>query len=338
MWGFLTYYLQITDRMKKYSIYAVVIKIIFIVSLITALILNVKNPYIIMLLDIISNIIVIAYIMIKERKTLLTLKPDVQKGIQETKDNILQGSKLMIGIYLYSFLNGICRMFISITYTDAIENFSYYSFAFSITNIVITCIATVGTVLYPHISKEEEETHIKYYNYIERFIDLIKPLTFLIYYFAYPLVLIFLPKYEMSLEYLGWMLMIIVLQAKMSILNNTYYKLLRQENKMIKDNLFSLLQLIIGCIILRDIKLIVIMQVFVFLYRILKTELFFRKTMNNPMKYSILSECSSLIIFAGTLLLPYKYGLVIFIIYCIMYIIKNWTEYINLLKTFFNKK
>ena len=143
LFGTFTYYLQITNKMKKYSLYVIVQKVIFIIALIISLLLGLKSPYFIMILDIISSIIIITHIIIKERKTIVTLKPKWKAGFQEFKDNIIQGSKLMVGIYIYMFLNGVCRIYISAT--QPVESFSYYSFAFTISNIVLFPVKFLNT-------------------------------------------------------------------------------------------------------------------------------------------------------------------------------------------------
>ena len=339
LFGTFTYYLQITNKMKKYSMYVIVQKVIFIIALIIALVIGIKSPFFIMILDIISYLVIIIDIIIKERKTIITIKPKWKEGLLEFKDNIFQGSKLMIGIYMYTFLNGICRIYISMT--QPLESFSYYSFAFTISNIVALCITAVGTTLYPHISKKEKENHVYYYNYMENFLKLIRPFTLYLYYFAYIAVTIILPKYINSLEYLGPIFVIIIMQAKMSIIFNTYYKLLRQEKKMIFDNLFTLIQLFIGCLLLKEIKLILIMEILVYAYRIIRLEIYFRNKMENSEKYNLkkfIYESNSIILFMITLLFDYWVGFAAYTIYCIIVAIKHFKEYSNLIKIFINSK
>lgn len=339
LFGTFTYYLQITNKMKKYSLYVIVQKVTFIIALIIALLIGVKSPYFIMILDIVTYLMILMDIIIKERKTIIAIKPKWKEGFQEFKDNLFQGSKLMIGTYLYTFLNGICRLYISIT--QPVESFSYYSFAFTISNIVSLCITAIGTTLYPHISKKEKENHLYYYNYMEKFLRLIRPFTLYLYYFAYVAVILILPKYINSLQYLGPIFVIIIMQAKMSIIFNTYYKLLRQEKKMIFDNLFTVIQLFIGCLLLKEIKLILIMEILVYAYRTIRLEIFFRNNMKNSEKYDFkkfIYESNSIILFMITLLFDYWIGFSAYTIYCIIIGIKDLKEYVNLIKVFVNSK
>lgn len=336
LFGTITYYLQITDKMKQYSIGVVIEKVLFIVLLIVSYTLGKISPYRIMFLDLFCVAFITIIILIRERRILLTLKPDIKMGIKEYSNNVKAGIKLMIGTYIALLFTGITKVFISAI--APIEQFSYYSFALSITNVVIVCIGTLGNAIYPQIVKREKEMFGYYYDYMNKSLNQIKPFIFYAYYAGCIAVSIILPAYKPALQFLGLMFIVVMLQVKINVINNTYYKLLRKEKRMLNDNLASLIQLLIGCIILKDIYYIIIWQIVVMAYRVVRSEYRFRKKMKILKNYNVLKNCLPYIVFTISLLLEFKIGMGLYTGYAIVHFILNYKEMLNLAKLFLFKK
>lgn len=180
VFGAVTYYLQLTGQMKKYTISVILEKAIFVILLLIFALLNKLSPYLIMILDIMSVALITIILCIKERDVVCTIVPNIKKGIIEYKENIKIGSKIMIGTYIALLFSGICKFFISAT--AEIEQFSYYAFAVSVTNVVIVCIGTMGMALYPQITKQNESKYGYYFNYINKILNKISPILLALYY------------------------------------------------------------------------------------------------------------------------------------------------------------
>ena len=327
-----TYYLQITDRMKVYSVSVIIQRTLFIACLISLFVFDFATPYILMALDLLCLSIVTFFLIIKEREVLMTTKPDIKTGISEYIQNVKVGIKLMMGTYIALLLTGITRFFVS--GVGSLEQFSYYSFALSITNVVVVCIGTLGVAIYPQIIKRPKELFGYYYNYMCDALNQIKPFIFLTYYFCYIIIKIILPKYEPALQFLALLFIVVMLQVKINVINNTYYKLLRKEKKMLIDNLISLIQLVICCIVIKDINHIIICQIAVLTYRVVKSEYVFRKELNIKNEYNLINTILPYGIFIISICLDFKIGILICFIYVIIHFIINYKKIINLIKLF----
>jgi len=333
--GTITYYLQLNNKMSRYAITVICEKSIFLLLLAISYFTKILSPYLFMIYDILSVLIITVIIAIKERKIILTLFPKLKEGFYEYKENIKVGSKVMIGTYVALLFTGICKFFVSATAT--IEQFSYYSFAISIANIVIVCLGVLGNAIYPHISKKETSKYGYYYDYINNLLNIIQPPMFMVYFLGSIFIQLVLPKYVPSLEYFGILFIVVMLQIKINVLNNTFYKLLREENRMLKDNIISLVQLVLGCLILKNIVYIILWQIVVMCYRVLRTSFYFRKKMGTLEGFKIkqfLFELLPYVIYSVSLFVPFYYGMCLYGAFVIVFCIIKRKELISLLKLF----
>lgn len=336
VYGLMIYYLQINEKFKKYAIYTIIEKLIFIVGVIIIFFINKIKFYDFILLDIISKLVVVIFLLITEYKNFKNKLFSFKKGKDEFLKNIKAGWKIMIGIYVTVLFSGVCRIFIENTVD--IYTFSYYSLANSMTNIIIIFSAALSVVIFPFIKKKKSSEYSTYFIFLNNAISRISPLLLISYFIIYLIVIKFLLGYYNALNYLNILYIIVILQLKIQVVNNTYYKILRKETLMLKDNLVSLVILILGCIIFKNIKLILFWQVIVLLHRSISSQVSFINSMHIKNKFNNLRDIVTFIIFYICTKFEFIFGFCLFFLICASMIIKNLHIYKFYFKLLINRK
>ena len=144
--------------------------------------------------------------------------------------------------------SGVSR--IMVEWFGNIEEYAYYSFGIAATNLIFIFITAVSMVMYPTLKRLPEEHYGIYFIQLNQGLDIFNFTILLSYFPACWFISIFLPHYTPVLSYLNLLFAVIVLQSKISLLNNTFYKTLREEKAMLQANMgsvffFSLLGVIL---------------------------------------------------------------------------------------------
>lgn len=241
--GFFIYVFQVTNRIKRYSFYSLIDRFLFLIIVGLFYGIGVTNYWIIISLDITSQLFVIFMMMTTCRDLLMGYSISLKDGINEFKDNIKIGSKLMIALFSATFAAGLTKLFVE--HYQGIEDFSCYAFATASTSVINLFISGLATIAYPTLARLDKNSYDKYFTLIDRFISIIAFGSFLI----YPLLVIFINsyfhEYSRCLEYYPLVVCSIFLYAKVSLVINTFYKAMRQETTMLFVNISQCLLLIV---------------------------------------------------------------------------------------------
>ncbi len=246
------YLLQALNRFKLYSYAVIADKIFLITSIILLGFLHADSYGTVAILYIIGAVITFAIIIIRCKDIFLNEFKFTKELFVSIWINIKAGINLMLSNIASTVIIGICRFLISITYP--IVTFGYVSFSFTLCNFILVFISQIGIAIYPILKAKDESFHTHFFPQIRDLISYILSFSLI----AYPLLSLivnsYLPKYITSLEYFAYLLPICIFEAKISILYNTYMKVLRHEKIMLVINLISslfsiILSLIAICLI-----------------------------------------------------------------------------------------
>jgi len=130
-----------------------------------------------------------------------------------------------------------------------IREFGYYSLVFSMMSIVSQVISAISIVFYPLLKKKSIETMKKNLVVsisIFEYVSVLFPLSF---YAIYVILFFYLPDYLPATSSLILLLPTLFYQSKISIIYNTFFKVLRMEKVILKNGLISL----IFCVILTNL-------------------------------------------------------------------------------------
>ena len=127
--GVLIYVLQVTNQLKKYSLYTILDKAIVLVIILLALIARTDQFILIILADIFSKLIVLALMIYSCRDLIFGKGVALGTAIKELFDNINVGIKLMLANFAGMMVLGFGRFII-----ERFESVSIWYLCFDINN------------------------------------------------------------------------------------------------------------------------------------------------------------------------------------------------------------
>ncbi len=326
---------QITGNFKKYSVFSIVYKVLAFVSILLLIIYEKINFKYVILSDILS-LTIVNIILIFYNKNLFTIDRNFLNGWEEYKINVKSGLPLLIGNILGLLIVGAGRFIIQ--FEGGIYDFSQYSFGISIASFITITITAVSVVLYPMIKRIELNALADVYNRIDDFLKISVLLIVPFYFVVLFLLHYYYTKYIGIIGYLSILFVIIYIQTITLILQNTYYKVLRMERRLLYENIFSLIiLLLLGIPLYRIFKsnlfiaIITLIAVYIRYYlskKHLKTKLELKNNKNNYPELFLL-----VVFILATVFCPILLSLFILIPSIIIYLIVRR----SLLKSIFLK-
>ena len=282
--GLFIYVFQITNQFKKYSFYSIVDKVLVIVVICFLFVVNKQNYKCIIVTDFLSKLIVLTVMIYKGRELVVGETEDFRRSVYFMWDTMSVGVKLLVANLMSMLLIGAGKFIVQI-YGD-IKDFAIYSFGISITGLVLTSVTAFSLVLYPAVKRVEAERYPILFNKINDFTRLLGLSSILLYFPVYYLVEIIYPQYVSVLIYLNILFALIFLQCKISILDNTFYKVLREESNMLMANLACVGLFIVLALIVfscrNEIWVIALCTFIAMFYRCYRSEIF----LNNLLRLS----------------------------------------------------
>jgi O-antigen/teichoic acid export membrane protein len=336
--GIFTYVLQITNQLKKYSFFSVVDKVLVLITIALMFFVNNSNFKLIIIIDFLAKTIVIISMIYLCKELWIGKSTSFTVGFKEFKKNISVGVKLLLANLLGMLIIGIGRFLIQVF--GGIEDFAIYSFGITITGLVLTAITAFSLVLYPSIKRLNENNYKKYFNSINSFVITFNFVILFLYFPAYWGVNSFYDKYTEMLPYLNLLFIIAILQSKMSILNNTFYKVLRKEKAMLAANLSAVLFFaVLAPIVFYFTKSIWSVAFTTFATMLLLcyvSEIYLKKIINIQFDYKFIIEIVFIIVFIITTtfmnIIYLAFFYILFLLIWVTLNISEWKKIVQILK------
>ena len=159
--GVLTYVLQVTNQLKKYSFYTILDKFIILIVILAVLFSRQDNFLIIIIADTLSRLFVLG-LMINSCKEIIFGKGiKYRLAFKEVIDNIQVGIKMMLANFAGMMVLGFGRFLVE--RTASVEEYGTYSFAISTMNLVLVLISAIGLVIYPTLSRIDKDNYPSYF-------------------------------------------------------------------------------------------------------------------------------------------------------------------------------
>lgn len=334
--GIFTYVLQITNQIKKYSFFSVADKVLVLVTVLLMFFVDNNNFKLIIVIDFIAKSLVVVAMIYLCKELWIGRNVSFSMAFKEFKNNIGAGVKLLIANLLGMLIVGMGRFLIQVF--GEIEDFATYSFGITITGLVLTAITAFSLVLYPSIKRLDKNNYDKYFKNITSFINAFNFSALLLYFPAYLCVIYFYSKYADMLPYLNLLFVVAILQGKMSILNNTFYKVLRKEKEMLIANLSSVLFFAILAPIVfyftKSIWSIAFTTFATMMIRCYASEIYLKKLLHIQLDYKFVIEIIFIIVFiVATTLMNLKHGTFLYLIFLTIWISLNISEWKKIVQT-----
>lgn len=273
---YIQYLLQSTNRIKEYAQLSRTDRYLYILFLGIYFLLGGRDYFWLIIFDIFSKLIMTLWGM-SLIKDMLKIKIQPFSIVKyEILDNINIGSKLMLSNIASMLILGVIRFFVQNKWS--IEVFGKLSFTLSISNMFLTFINAVGVVMFPLLRRTNNEKLPMLFTTLR---NLFVPVTFSFLIFYEPIKIIltqWVPQYAESLVYMGILFPMVIYEGRMSLLINTYLKVMRKEKTILFVNVITLiLSVTLGAFsvyVLEDIYIAVVVLIFCLAFRCFLAETF----------------------------------------------------------------
>lgn len=237
--GVLIYVLQVTNQFKKYSFFTVLDKTIVLFIILIAFVLKHDSYMLIIGADLFTKATILVLLIVSCRGLILGKAADLHEGVREIFSDVNVGIKLMLanltGMLVLGFGRFIVERF------EKVEVYGTYAFAISTINMVLVFITAIGLVLYPTLSRIDKSRYGVFFVEINNILGVLSFVSLLGYFPLKLLIENYMQEYTPIFSYLPIIFALIIIQTKMQILINPFYKLLREERSMLFANLSGML-------------------------------------------------------------------------------------------------
>ena len=328
--------LQLTNQIKKYSVYMLIDKMFFVLML--SLIYFFYSDYnfeYIMVIDCLSKLLLIFIVLIDYREYIFGGIVGLLESWKEFNANISAGVKLMLANLVAMLALNISRFFVELYYPT--EVFSVFSFGLTLTNLGLMLVIGVSVVLYPSLKQLQEEKYTQFYSVLSDLVTFTMFTLLFTYYPIYFFILNFIPDFKEVLVYFNILLALSLLQIKMNLSINTFYKVLRRERSLLRANLESFVLILFLSILVvvfdGTITVMVLAMLMVISFRVYSCDLYIKDILNIQNNGHAIFELSMLMVFI--LITKYMSLTMSFIILFIFFIMFAYRQKIKI-STWFN--
>lgn len=340
---YLGYVFQATNRVKLYSISVMIDKLIFLVFIIFAFLFNIRNLITYIVVYIFTTFCALLF-SIYNSKEIITSKPyEIKKSLKISFESAKVGINLTLASVSSLLILGVGRYLVDKAW--GIESFGKFSFSLSLTNFFLLFISQISVVLFPTLRQINKSVAKNLYTTFTNYLDAILPVIYILYVPIKLILILWLPQYSVSLNYLVMLLPICIFDGKTQMINNTYFKVFRMEKEMLKLNLMtvlvSTLLSLFSVFIIKNINFVILGMLFAICFRSIVGESILSKKLNikNNLANLLFEILLSAIFIAINMKLDCKYALwtTLLLYLAYLYITKLYKVYSSILKKFIKK-
>lgn len=279
---YLGYVFQAVNETALFSFSAALDALAFFAALIILVISGVDSfePYIIFYT--LAKYLRLVYCLYKARDILSAGVLTGSACVKESIESIRVGIKLMFANIVSSLILGVVRFFVDLNW--GIEVFSIVSFSLSIAAFFLTFLTQVSMVLFPNLKQLDRHGCSSAFCMMRDILDLLLPAVYILY---GPITVVlnwWLPQYARSIQLFAVLFPICVFEGKMDIIGTTFFKVLREEKRLLEVNLatllFSFACTLFGTFAINSVEFVLFCVVIALAFRCLLSELLIGRTLN----------------------------------------------------------
>ena len=321
------YIFQAVNRTQLYSISVMIDKLFVLLGVMALLIFRAENviPYIV--IYVLSKYICLLYCM-WNGKELLTHSCKINISIwKDYLENISVGIKLMISNLVGMLVLGVGRMIIDEIW--GIETFGKFSMSISLINFSLQFIEQISMVMFPTLRVINQDRLYDVFKIGQRYLGVILSFAMIFYFPIRWFMYYWLPDYYDSMIYLALLMPICIFDGKMNVLCTTYFKVLREEKKLLLINVASLvcscLLSFLGGYLFNSMIVIVLGMVLTIMLRCVISEFILGKVMHIKISKNTCWEIVlSGVFMIGSYVLEFKQGAFLYCAFYILYFSRNY--------------
>lgn len=297
--GNISYTLQATNLLREYALINTLDKLIFLAALLLLIWPMFRSFQFLIIADIASRFAVLGFLLVKRSDLLIGPLEKLRPAVDQMVTLVRTGLPLLVANLSGMLALGAGR--IAIEYDAGLADYAHYAFATTLANVVLISAAAMSVAIYPVLRQQDPVKLLAYFdetNWIYRNVAL---LLLLGYFPAVLFIQIVAPKYQAAIGILAVVFVMTVLQGKMQLVNNTFYKALRLERAMLAANLSSLVMAI--CLValawacFHSVLALAYATLVTMLYRVYASEVYLRRQLGEVARWHHLAEVAALLAF-----------------------------------------
>lgn len=326
LWGYLSLLLKAVNEIKSFSVSAIIDRMFFAIGVIGLIIAQIDNLHYLVIFSILGRIFALIYCVSRCRQVIFCKKTSLKIIINEFIINLKTGVILMLANIANMVILGVGKLVIDNTWGIVI--FGIVSFAITLTNFFFMFVGQIGMVLFPTLRKMDESKLKSTFANIRNLLGIFLPIIFLLYIPMSELLVLWLPSYAQSFRYLILFLPLCIFDGKMKLLYTTYFKVMREEKKLLIINcigtIISLVVSLIGAYVFRNLYVIIFGLLISIAIKSVIAELYLSRKMQNNTIRLLIQEFALVVIFvSATWFLSSIYSLIIVAISYLIHLFIN---------------
>lgn len=261
--------LQAVNSMRQFGIITFIDRTIYSILVIILIASHYTNFRLLIGVDIISKMIMLGVCIFMCRDFIFQKLKIVRETFQQAKEIISIGISVSLASYASKLINSITQF--AIEQKWGLLTFGKISLTLTISNAFTKFVSAVSLALFPPLRRTGEENRIGVYNALSVFLSFFMLALFCFYIPMKWALGLILPNYLESLNYMAILLPISLFETKVTMLVNTYLKLVRNEKEILFCNILSvvlsLFLALTGSILFQDMNIVLMSIVIVLAFR-----------------------------------------------------------------------
>lgn len=241
---YLGYVFQSINETKLFSYSVMIDRIVFLIPLVFLVLLGVTSFEAYIAAFAFSKTCSLAFCLYHSKTILRSQLLTIHETLAVSWNSIRVGICLMLANIASMLILGVARFAVDATW--GLEQFAEFSFALSIVNFFAAFISQIAMVLFPALRQTGEDDKKRFFANSRDVLSVALPFVYLFYIPLKVLLILWLPQYASALDLLALLLPLCVFDGKMSIVGTTFFKVLRQEKRLLLINALSVLVSIAG--------------------------------------------------------------------------------------------
>lgn len=236
--NFFGYLFQAINESKLYSVSTMINCTAFLVPLLVMLVVGDSDFTHYIFFYTIARFASLGFSVWKGRDFLQAGIVDVRTALSLCWSSMKAGSKLLLSTTAGTLILGVARFMVDANW--GIAEFSIVSLAVSITSFVMTLVSQASMVLFPALRQADREEAVGFYVAARDGLDVLLPLTYILYAPLTTILTWWLPQYEASFALFALLMPLCVFNSKMGVVGNTFLWVIRKEGKLLAINVATL--------------------------------------------------------------------------------------------------
>lgn len=323
------YIYQAVNLTKWYSISVIVDRLVIIILIVIALLVNVRSYLPFIIIYFVGKIISLIYCMIQGKLIFHSELCEFIYAFRDIRLNISVGISLTISNIVAMLILGVGRFIIDNKW--GISAFGKISLAFSLTNFFLVFIQQISMVMFPMLRQINEERQNYYYENLRNIISVFAPVIYILYIPIQAILKLWLPNYLESLVYMAYLLPLCIFDGKMQMVYSTYFKVLRKEKLLLFVNVisfsFSMIFCLLGSYLFNDMTFVIAAMVLAVIIRSIVSDAILTRSMKLKYDYYSISEIIYTLVYILIITtLSYSYSVLLLVVLYVLYLSFNKTK------------